>query len=182
MRRHNQTQSDTSRSAALVLLVHLMSETDCVRFQVTVHICLSRLLTSDCLSHLNVGHRCLDQLEATFSERSPELGPAVLEPDLRERKGVSGYRCKLIIDIINNISQSASQSVLTVCVPVFCPRPGPACPPAAPSAGFLDSSSSETQSPSHSPAGKKNRFTISKINRQHVTELQMFQDGEFCSD
>lgn len=82
----------TSILATLLVLVHLMSEPGCVGLQVTVHVCLSCRLTSDCLSHLNVGHRRLDQLETTFSERSAQLRSAVLEPDLRGRQGVTGCR------------------------------------------------------------------------------------------
>lgn len=69
--------------AAFLLLVHLMPETGCVG-----------LLVTDLLSLLNVGHSRLDQLETAFSEGSPQLGSAVLEPDLQERKGARGCRCQ----------------------------------------------------------------------------------------
>lgn len=71
---------------------------------------------------------------------------------------------------------------LTVCVPVFCPHPGPACQPAAPSAGFLDNSSSETQSPSRSPADKKKkkRCMVSNINCQHIPSFKCSRMESFA--
>lgn len=163
--------------AALLPLVHLMPETGCVGLLATVHVCLSRQLTSDLLSLLNVGHSRLDQLETAFSEGSPQLGSAVLEPDLRERKGARGCRCKLIIDIVNG---NMSVLCVCVCVPVFCPRPGPACLPAAPSAGFLDSSSSETQSPSRSPGG--NTDTRYWNQPSPCPKSRVILEGKLCSD
>lgn len=72
-------------SSASLLLLLLKLETGgepLGELQVTARIRLGPQLTYDLAPDLDVSHSRLDQLQAGFSEGTPQLGPPVLKPDL----------------------------------------------------------------------------------------------------
>lgn len=110
------------------------------------------------VSNPKVSYRRLNQLQTGFPEGTPQFGPSVLKPDLKDRWSKLNESEVTIGNLIqfSKFVQKIVFSFHCQCVmsePEYGPHPGPVSLQSAPLAEFLDNSSPETLSPAHLPAG-----------------------------